>query len=154
MVKIKPKTVIRFEVKGRCPTHARTHARVGKHTVIVDEPKARGGTDQGPTPTQTLAISLASCINVITNRVAEEMDIPIKGFSVDIVAHFDRRGVSGQKELEVPFPRIDATIKFKTTASKNKVGRLKTGLRQRCPISKVMRAAGTKLRETWDVEYV
>ena len=153
MVKIRPKSVIQFEVKGRCPTHARTDARVGKHTVIVDEPKARGGTDQGPTPTQMMVISLASCINVITNRVAEEMGIPIKGFSVNVTAHFDRRGVTGEKEIDVPFPRIDATIKFKTTASKNKVGRLKTGLRQRCPISKVLRAAGTNLRETWDVEY-
>ncbi len=153
MVKIKPKSVVQFEVKGRCPTHARTHARVGKHEIVIDEPKVRGGSDQGPTPTQVLAMSLAGCINVISHRIAGEMGIPMKSYSVKVMTHFDRRGVSGVREVDVPFPRIDATITFKTTASKAKVGRLKSALGTRCPVSKVLRQAGTRLKETWEVEY-
>src|SRR5206468_4176954 len=34
---------------------------MGEHRVIADEPEATGGRDQGPTPTELLAASLASC---------------------------------------------------------------------------------------------
>ena len=33
----------------------------GGHSLVVDEPEDRGGTDTGPRPTQLLAASLAGC---------------------------------------------------------------------------------------------
>jgi hypothetical protein len=47
---ITQKTVVPMTVSAECPSHARTRAHAGKHELVIDEPAARGGTDEGPTP--------------------------------------------------------------------------------------------------------
>lgn len=66
----------------------------------------RGGTDQGPTPIETMLAALLGCTNVILNRVAEKHDLTIKDLSLLAEASFDRRGVMLQEEVAVPFPEI------------------------------------------------
>ncbi len=40
----------------------KTECTAGKHTVVVDQPMAAGGTDEGPTPLDYQLISLGGCI--------------------------------------------------------------------------------------------
>jgi len=49
----------------------------GSHTLRVDEPTDRGGTDTGPRPTGLLGASLAGCI-----AITVEMDAERKGWDV------------------------------------------------------------------------
>lgn len=44
---------------------------VGGHTVLVDEPVERGGDDEGPSPQELLAASLASCTAVTMEMYAK-----------------------------------------------------------------------------------
>ena len=44
---------------------------IREHRLIVDEPENRGGGDQGPTPTELLAGSLASCTSATLLMYAE-----------------------------------------------------------------------------------
>jgi putative redox protein len=151
MVSIRQKAVTLIRAHADCPNHARSDVRIGDHKVVIDEPKARGGTDKGPTPTEAVIVALAGCTNVIANRVAEEMGVHFSKFSVDVEAEFDRRGVAGIAAVAVPFPRVHLTVNVTTDASQAKLRELRKTLAERCAVSVMMRAAGTKFRETWNV---
>lgn len=151
MAVIKEKTVVRMALDADCPTHARTTVRTGKHEVVIDEPAERGGTDRGPTPTQTLIASLLACTNVILNKVAAAHRIEIRALSLRAEASFDRRGVTLQEEVMVPFPEIRLAIDITTAADEAQIGVLKSELGKFCPVSKVIRQSGTRLEEVWNV---
>jgi putative redox protein len=44
---------------------------IREHRLIVDEPEDNGGGDQGPTPTELLAASLASCTAITIEMYAD-----------------------------------------------------------------------------------
>ena len=151
MVAMKEKNVVSMALAAECPTHARTHVKAGAHELVVDEPAARGGTDRGTTPTETLLASLLGCTNVILNRVAEHAGVKIERLSLAANAVFDRRGVMLQEEIAVPFPEITLTINVTTAASEAALAKVKADLGRFCPVSKVVRQSGTKLKEVWNV---
>ena len=148
---ITQKTLVPMTVSAECPTHARTSARAGKHELIIDEPPARGGTDQGPTPIETMIASLLGCTNVILNRVAEKNHVEVQALSLAAEVSFDRRGVMLEEDVAVPFPEIRLTINLTTPATDLQVERVKADLGKFCPVSRVIRQSGTRLEEIWNV---
>jgi uncharacterized OsmC-like protein len=150
---ITQKTLVQMAVSAECPTHARTSTRAGRHAIVIDEPAARGGTDHGPTPIETMIASLLGCANVILNRVAEKNHVEVKALSLQAEASFDRRGVMLEEEVPVPFPEIRLTINLTTSATEAEVQRLKSDLGKYCPVSKVIRQSGTQLQEIWNIAH-
>lgn len=151
MVTIRPKNITTIRIQGTCETHARTRISSRDLTGVIDEPAMRGGTNMGFTPTETLVASLIGCTNVITSRLAERMDISLENLSVSAEAEFDRRGAALEAEIEVPFPSIRLTISAKSSGTPEQIEQLAAELGQHCPVSKVMRAAGTKIEEIWQI---
>jgi putative redox protein len=47
---------------------------IREHRLIVDEPEASGGGDQGPSPTELLAASLASCTAITIEMYADRKE--------------------------------------------------------------------------------
>ena len=64
---------------------------------------------------------------------------------------FDRRGVTLQEEIDLPFPEIKLRIKMTADAEEAAVEAMKRDLSRFCPVAKVIRAAGTKIVEEWNV---
>ena len=151
MVTVKPKTVVTMRVTGQCVSHSQTDISVRDVGMTIDEPAERGGTNRGPTPTETLMASLIGCTNVITHKVAEKNGVHIKSMSVRLEAQFDRRGATLQEELNVPFPSVTLHIDLVTDADAAAVEKVKRELHMFCPVSKVFRACGTDLKEVWNV---
>lgn len=151
MAVVKEKTIVQMALAADCPTHARTDVRAGKHTIIIDEPVARGGTDQGATPIETMIAALLGCTNVIVNRIAEANRIPIHSLSLRAETNFDRRGVTLQEDVPVPFPDMRLIVDLVSVADDSAVEKLKSDLGKFCPISKVIRQSGTNLVEVWNV---
>jgi putative redox protein len=151
MAVVREKTVVRMALAADCPTHARTHVRVGAHEVVIDEPVPRGGTDLAATPTETLLASLLGCTNVILNKIAHAHHVEVTALSLRAEVDFDRRGVTLQEEVAVPFPAIRLTIDLTTPASDAEVAILKSDLGKFCAVSKVIRQSGTQLEEIWNV---
>ena len=50
---IKMKTVVTYRAKATCPSHSRTDIPVRDLVAVIDEPIERGGTNLGPSPTET-----------------------------------------------------------------------------------------------------
>ena len=59
---VKMKTVVTYRATATCPTHARTEIPVRDLSVVIDEPTERGGTNLGPTPTETAMTALIAAM--------------------------------------------------------------------------------------------
>jgi putative redox protein len=59
------------------------------HTLVVDEPAARGGTDTGPRPTQLLAASLAGCTAITVEMYADRKGWDVGAIEVDVDVAYD-----------------------------------------------------------------
>lgn len=146
---IREKTITTMKMSAVGETHARSKVSVRDVSSVIDEPEVRGGTNQGLTPTETLMASLIGCTNVITNRIAHAMGVEIGGMTIALTTEFDRRGVSLQEEVEVPFQSVTMDIEVATDASADQLDKIKADLGRFCPIAKVIRASGTTINENW-----
>jgi putative redox protein len=61
----------------------------GGHTLVVDEPEDRGGTDTGPRPTQLLAASLAGCTAITVEMYADRKGWDVGAIEVDVDVAYD-----------------------------------------------------------------
>jgi putative redox protein len=146
---IRPKTLIEMRMTGTAVTHARTDISVRDVSAIIDEPAARGGTNLGLTPTETLVSALIGCTNVISQRLAHRDGVTFGPMTITAKGEFDRRGAALEAEIDVPFTHIALLIDVATDATPEQLDLIKTDLGRYCPIAKVIRAAGTVIDETW-----
>ena len=151
MATVKPKTVVQYTLTGNSISHARTDVETRDVDVTIDEPTARGGTNMGLSPTESLVASLIGCTNVIGQRVAEANGVHFQDFGIVALADFDRRGVMMQEEIDIPFPKIVLTISGKADVDEATLEKIKTDLGKFCPIAKVIRGSGTIIEETWNI---
>lgn len=148
---VKTKTKVRTKLQGEAEGHSRTLLRCRDLIDVSDEPVERGGSNEGLAPTEMALGALIACTNVITHKIAAKHNIDIEEASFDLDAEFDRRGVTLQEEVMVPFPEIVLDIKLTTAASDQELEVLKTELDKFCPVAKVFSAAGSKIVSRWHI---
>lgn len=66
----------------------RTQIAAGAHTLIADEPKEAGGTDEGPSPYELLLAALGACTAMTLKMYVERKKLPITDVEVSLT--FDR----------------------------------------------------------------
>lgn len=149
MAEIKMKTTVKLRAKAECPSHSLANVAVRDLAFAIDEPVERGGTNQGPTPTDTALAALIGCTNVIGNKCAAKLGVDIGHLSIEAVCDFDRRGVTLTEEIAVPFESISLKVVSDGPASQAELEQVATETEKFCPLSKLFEAAGTKLQVTW-----
>jgi uncharacterized OsmC-like protein len=151
MVTVRQKTTVEMKLSATAETHARTRVKVRDVEGLIDEPEARGGTNQGLTPTETLMSSLIGCTNVITQRIAHKMGVEVSAKDIRISVNFDRRGVALEEEIQQPFSDLVMDIDITTDATDEQMAAIKRDLAKFCPIAKLIRGSGISLTENWAV---
>ena len=141
--------VVHMKLEGSSKSHSRIDIITRDVESVIDEPIARGGTNLGMSPTETLITSLIGCTNVITHRIMEKMGFKINSMDIKTKTLFNRDGVGLIQEVEVPFPEITLEIEISTDASESDLIEIQKQLAMYCPIAKVIRNAGTKINENW-----
>ena len=141
--------VVHMKLEGSSKSHSRIDIITRDVESVIDEPIARGGTNLGMSPTETLITSLIGCTNVITHRIMEKMGFKINSMDIKTKTLFNRDGVGLIQEVEVPFPEITLDIEISTDASESNLIEVQKQLAMYCPIAKVIRNAGTKINENW-----
>jgi putative redox protein len=56
----------------------------GGHTLVLDEPAVRGGADEGPSPTRTVAAALAACTAITVEMYAERKGWDLGDVEVEV----------------------------------------------------------------------
>lgn len=152
MVTVRKKDLIRVALEAHCPTMSLTEVKVRGHSLVVDEPPYRHGTDVGPTPLETMLAALMSCTHVIAARIAHERGVRLEFKGMSCVGHLDHRGIDKEADVPVPFPKVEIAIKVATDLDAAALDDLREELEQRCPMSVILRQAGTVIEQTWTTE--
>jgi putative redox protein len=101
---------------------------MGDHRLIADEPSEQGGTDEGPSPQQLLAASLASCTAITIEMYAKRKGWDVSGLEVDCRYHPADRGC---------VTRFDLVMKLPPHLSEEQVERLQV-IAAKCPVHRVL----------------
>ena len=62
----------------------RTEVRLGRHSLVADEPRAVGGTDLGPTPYDLLSAALATCTSMTLRMYANHKKLALESATVTV----------------------------------------------------------------------
>lgn len=146
---IRPKTTVKLRAQAQCPSHSLAEISVRDVAFAIDEPVERGGTNLGPTPTDTAVAALIGCTNVIGHKCAGKLGIEIGHLKISAVCDFDRRGVTLEEEIDVPFTMINLKIETSEAVSQADLSQLAEEVKKYCPLSKLFRQAGTEISEEW-----
>ena len=77
---------------------------IRKHHLIADEPRDSGGDDDGPSPQELLAASLASCTAITMEMYARRKGWNVHGLAVDVEYTPAERGCPTRFELVMTMP--------------------------------------------------
>lgn len=143
------KTIVQLKAEADCPSHSRADIAIRDLAFSIDEPLERGGSNSGPTPTDTALAALIGCNNVIGHKCANKLGIDVGHMKITATCAFDRRGVTLSEEIAVPFQKIDLDIEVDGRASEDEIKALADEVQKYCPLSKLFREAGTEIVENW-----
>ncbi len=146
---IRQKTTVKLTASAQCPSHSLANVSTGDLQFAIDEPEARGGTNLGPTPTETALAALVGCTNVIGHKCAGSLGIDIGHLDISAVCDFDRRGVMLAESIDVPFQKIVLTVKASGAATPQELQQVADEVAKYCPLSILFKQAGTVIEENW-----
>lgn len=146
---IRMKSNVKLKASAECPSHSRSDIQVRDVSFAIDEPTERGGTNVGPTPTDTALAALIGCTNVIGHKCATSLGVDIGHLNIDAACDFDRRGVTLEEEIEVPFSAVVLNVVSDGSADQAALDRVASETEKYCPLSKLFKAAGTKVEVNW-----
>ncbi len=146
---IRMKTEVKLRAGAHCPSHARADVSARDLQFAIDEPVERGGTNAGPTPTETALAALIGCTNVIGHKCAERLGVDLGHLDISVTCDLDRRGVMLEDEIDIPFRRIEMTVRSDGSANDAALRLVAAEVRKYCPLSKLFSAAGTEIVDIW-----
>jgi putative redox protein len=103
--------------------------RVGRHTLVADEPAALGGGDAGPPPYGLLVAALAACTSITLRMYADRKGWELGALHVDVVLVRDQ-------DVE----RVERTVRVAPTVSPEQRARL-AEIAEKTPVTKTLARA-------------
>jgi putative redox protein len=83
----------------------RQEVTIREHELTADEPKDEGGEDDGPSPQELLAASLASCTAITMEMYAQRKGWDVGDMSVDVNYEPAQRGSPTRFEMVIRMPK-------------------------------------------------
>ena len=127
------------EVVARTPASGfRTEVRVGRHTLIADEPSSVGGSDLGPTPYDLLSAALATCTSMTLQMYARHKQVPLQSATVRVM--HDKVHAEDCADCENAAGKIDEfrrAIKLEGELSDGERSRM-LEIADRCPVHRTL----------------
>jgi putative redox protein len=102
--------------------------KIRDHLLTADEPSDAGGEDEGPSPQELLAASLASCTAITIEMYAKRKGWDVDGLQVDVDYAPAERGCP---------TRFDLVMKFPAGLSEDQVEKLQV-IATKCPVHRVL----------------
>jgi putative redox protein len=117
----------------------RVDAKAGNHTLIVDQPPAMGGKDEGANPLEYQLVALGGCLGTVAAIIAKQERIDLKAFSADVEADIDTDFLMGKTtEGRAGFTEIRVNVHIDADMSDEEKQAFLTKIDDRCPISDIL----------------
>jgi putative redox protein len=126
----------KVEAIARLGPGFKIEVKIREHSLIVDQPKASGGNDQGPTPLEYLMLSLAGCIGAIGRIIANQRKLPVRSMDIAVEGDIDVDVLLGKsEEPRAGFTAIRARVKIDADMTVEEKRKFLHDIDLRCPIS-------------------
>lgn len=129
-------------VTGESENPTKLKIKSGTFSLIIDEPKAMGGTNEGPSPIQVLLMSLAGCLNVTGHEIARQKGLTLHGMKLRIEGIMNPCTFLGCSfEERAGFQTIDVKVDADFEgASREQVAEWLKETEERCPVTDNIKA--------------
>ncbi|MDA1089559.1 MAG: OsmC family protein [Proteobacteria bacterium] len=124
-----------FQSTSRLVEGLTCEAQSREFSMIIDEPEALGGSDQGPNPVELVLSALGACQEITYRLFADKMEIPMTGIEVEVLGNVDLRGFFAvDDDVRPGYMDITANVRIESTASDEDIARLKAAVDAHCPV--------------------
>lgn len=125
-----------FNVVGQSEAPARITVQARQFKLVVDEPPALGGEDQGANPVEYILAGFAGCLNVMAYLIAGEMGVKLRRLEVEASGELDTDRLLGKSEnVRAGFQEIRVALKVDSDADAATLERWLAAVKARCPVS-------------------
>ena len=108
----------------------------GGHSLYIDQPKAGGGTDTGPSPLEYLFAALAGCVGSIGRIVANQQRLAVRGMDIHVEGELDPAVLLGRSTgTRAGFQQIVVTVDVDADLSEEQKLAFLHEVDRRCPVS-------------------
>lgn len=107
--------------------------RIGRHSLLADEPVAVGGEDAGPAPYDYLLAALGACTSMTLRMYAEIKKLPLSAINVELT--HEKVEIEGQGKVD----RIERTITLDGDLSPEQRARM-LEIANKCPMYRTLRS--------------
>lgn len=131
---------LNFSVKGVSKNPTKFIAQARNFKLVIDEPPALGGTDQGANPVEYLLASYAGCLNVMGHLIAEELGFKLDRFEIELTGDINPDRLFGKSfEERAGFKKIQVTLKPYAKVSPELLKTWTKAVENRCPVNDNLR---------------
>jgi putative redox protein len=120
---------VRVEESG---SKLRQSIRVGKHELVADEPVAKGGHDEGPTPYELLLAGLGACTSMTLRMYADHKQWPLEHVAVRL-----RHSKVVAESKKGKIDRIERDLELRGDLTEEQRTRL-AEIANRCPVHRTL----------------
>ena len=114
----------------------RTDVQGGGHTIIIDQPPAAGGKDEGPNPLVIFLSALGGCLATIAAIIARQERLEIRKFDVEVEGDIDKAFLLGKtEEGRAGFTEIRVKVNLDADMTEEEKEAFIERVDSRCPIS-------------------
>lgn len=125
-----------IKVSGTWKGGYRVDVQAGDHAIIVDQPEAGGGKNEGPNPLEIFLTALASCLGTIAAIIARQERIELRAFEVTVEGDLDKAYLLGKtQEGRAGFTEIRASVNIDADMTDEEKKAFLKRVDNRCPIS-------------------
>lgn len=129
-------TMKKVSIEAKQVDGFKIETRAGNHVALVDQPKAGGGTDAGPSPLDYLFVSLAGCIATIGHIIAKQRNLPVRGIEVNVEGELDLDILMGKRQdKRAGFEGIRVITTIDADMTQAEKEQYLREIDERCPIS-------------------
>lgn len=125
-------TTYRVAAKKSCGEFVKVTAR--DHSIIIDEPVDKGGTDAGMNPTELMLGSVAACMTLTLSIYSEAMGVKVENIQVEAEGELDSAGMKGSARVRPGFNKIRLDIRVQTDVAPEVFQQVVDLAALRCPV--------------------
>jgi uncharacterized OsmC-like protein len=124
------------KVQGSWKGGYRSDVKGPDHLLIIDQPEAGGGKNEGPNPLEVLLFALGGCLGTIAAIIAKQERIQLRGFETEIEGDVDKAFLMGKtEEGRAGFTEIRVSVKIDADMTDEEKQAFFKRVDARCPIS-------------------
>lgn len=107
------------------------------HSMVIDLPEVKGGSNSGPTALEMCVMSLSGCVGTIFAMVAEKMRLKFEKMEVELIAE--------QSQNAPTITDVHFTLRIQTSEERQKIEKCLELTINTCPVGVLFKQAGVSI---------